>query len=81
MLQLMKDLMLVLPIETVSQSEEDASKVSMQGEAVGVTHEVTHKCKYTGHQGKKIERNKGQQHSKDENYPARKSTRNTCHKV
>ncbi|KAI4877550.1 hypothetical protein NFI96_031461, partial [Prochilodus magdalenae] len=51
-LQLMKDLTLALMIETVRQSEEVASQVSMQGEATGMIHEITHKrSKYTKHYG------------------------------
>lgn len=50
-LQLMKDLMLVLTIEMVRQTEEVDSQVSMQVKASGVIHKVTHKCsKYTKHQ-------------------------------
>lgn len=42
-LQLMKDLTLAVTIETVRQSEEVASQVSMQGEATGAVHKVSHK--------------------------------------
>ncbi|KAK9519969.1 hypothetical protein VZT92_022659 [Zoarces viviparus] len=88
-LQLTKDLTLALTIETVRQSEEVASQVSMQGETSGAIQEVTHKrSKYPSHYGKPKGGNKGQcgqcgkaWHSKDENCPARKSTCNTCNKV
>lgn len=46
-MQLMKDLLLTLAIETVSQSEEVALQVSIQGEAAGVKHEFTHRHKCT----------------------------------
>lgn len=59
-LQLTNDLMLSLTMEIVSLTEEVASQINMQGEAAGVIHEVTHKHKYTGHQGKKKEGNKEQ---------------------
>ena len=39
-LQLMKELTLAVTIETVRQSEEVASQVSMQGETMGVVHKV-----------------------------------------
>ena len=42
-LQLMKDPALAVIIETVRQSEEVASQVSMQGEAMEAVHKVTHK--------------------------------------
>ena len=88
-LQLMKDLTLALTIETVRQSEEVASQVSMQGEATGMVHEITHKrSKYTKHYGKPKWGNDGQcgkcgraRHSKDENCPARKSKCNACSKL
>lgn len=88
-LQLTKNLTLALTIETVRQSEEVASQVSMQGETTGVIQEVTHeRSRYPSHYGKPKGGNKGQcglcgkaWHSKDENCPARKSTCNTCNKV
>ncbi|KAK9534414.1 hypothetical protein VZT92_006866 [Zoarces viviparus] len=49
-LQLTKDLTLALTIETIRQSEEVASQVSMQGETTGVIQEVTHeRSKYPNH--------------------------------
>ncbi|KAK0156179.1 hypothetical protein N1851_000550 [Merluccius polli] len=44
-LQLMKDLTLAVTVQTVRQSEEVASQISMQGEATGAVHEVSHKFK------------------------------------
>lgn len=90
-LQLTKDLTLVLTIETVRQSEEVASQVSMQGEAAGIVHEVTHtrgKSQHTKFSGKQKGGNNKQcgrcgnmAHSKDEGCPAKKSTCNICKKV
>uniref|UniRef100_A0A3B1ITQ0 Gypsy retrotransposon integrase-like protein 1 n=1 Tax=Astyanax mexicanus TaxID=7994 RepID=A0A3B1ITQ0_ASTMX len=89
-LQLIKDLTLALTIETVRQSEEVASQVSMQGEAAGVIHEITHKqrSKYTKLYGKPKGGKDGlcgkcgrERHSKDENCPARKSKCNACSKI
>lgn len=90
-LQLMKDLTLAVTIETVRQSEEVASQVSMQGEATGAVHEVSHKFnKNAKFRGKQRGGNKGngkcgkcgkERHSKEENCPARESTCNTCNKV
>lgn len=59
-MQLMKDLMLALTIETVRHSVEVASQVSMQGEATGTIHKVTHKrskntcntCNKVGHRSR-----------------------------
>lgn len=90
-LQLMKDLTLAVTIETVRQSEEVASQVSMQGEATGVVHEVNkfnRNTKFRGKQRGGNEKGSGkcgkcgkERHSKDGNCPARESTCNTCNKV
>ncbi|KAK0145431.1 hypothetical protein N1851_015677 [Merluccius polli] len=87
-LQLMKDLTLAVTIETVRQSEEVASQVSMQEEATGAVHEVSHKFhKNAKFRGKQRGGNKGcgkcgkERHSQEENCPARESTCNTCNKV
>ncbi|KAK0156229.1 hypothetical protein N1851_000482 [Merluccius polli] len=87
-LQLVKDLTLAVTIETVRQSEEVASQVSMQEEATGAVHEVSHKFyKNAKFRGKQRGGNKGcgkcgkERHSQEENCPARESTCNTCNKV
>ncbi|KAK0134017.1 hypothetical protein N1851_030423 [Merluccius polli] len=90
-LQLMKDLTLAVTVQTVRQSEEVASQISMQGEATGAVHEVSHKFKKFNknvkYGGKQRGGNNGNgkcgkcgkvRHSKDENCPARETT---CNKV
>ncbi|KAK0146758.1 hypothetical protein N1851_013875 [Merluccius polli] len=87
-LQLVKDLTLAVTIETVRQSEEVASQVSMQEEATGAVHEVSHKFHNNAKfRGKQRGGNKGcgkcgkERHSQEENCPARESTCNTCNKA
>lgn len=90
----MKDLTLAVTIETVRQSEEVASQISMQGEATGVVHEVSNKFnKRTKFQSKQKGGNSGHngggkcgkcgkmRHSREENCPAWESTCNSCNKV
>ena len=93
-LQLMKDLTLAVTVQTVRQSEEVALQISMQGEATGAVHEVSHKFKKFNKNvkcgGKQKGGNNGNgecgkcgkvRHSGDENCPARETTCNTCNKV
>ncbi|XP_063063818.1 uncharacterized protein K02A2.6-like [Engraulis encrasicolus] len=91
-LQLMQNLNLAVAIETVRQSEEVTSHVSMQGAEAGLVHEVTNKFKKNlkfGERKQKGGNNGGgkcgkcgkMRHSREENCPARDSTCNSCNKV
>lgn len=85
-LQLVKDLTLALTIETVRQSEEVTTQVSMQGEAI---HEVTHKRNRS--QGRHFTQKGGNKrqwgqcgkvrHKRGESCPAKTSKCRTYNKV
>ena len=90
-LQLMKDPALAVIIETVRQSEEVASQVSMQGEAMEAVNKVTHKYsknfKQYGKQTRETNVNSNcrkcgkMRHNRGENCPALEFKCNSCNNV